>query len=79
MTMHVICDRMIGAQRSGQNKSELMLPYGITGTVFNACLGAGIGQRLKAKGTHVVMGSLLGITHVELDIVSAFERKKIFH
>jgi hypothetical protein len=77
MSVHMISNWMIGAQRCGKHEGELMLSNGVTGAVFNPSLWTGVGQCLKAKGTHVIVSGLFSITYIKLDVVGAFKWKKI--
>ena len=73
----VLGDLGVGAERGGEDEADFSLLKDVGGAVAEAGFGAGIGDELHAEGGAVKIGGLPGVADVELDVVGAFEGKKI--
>ena len=77
MQSDVVGNWIVRAERSGENKRQLVLPDGIAGAIFDAGLRACVSERLKTERGLVVVRGLLGVAHPEFHVISSLKRKKI--
>lgn len=64
--------------RRGQYKANLALLEHIAGTVADTSFQASVGGQLKSEGGAVEVCRLFCIPNVELDVVGAKDRQKVF-
>jgi hypothetical protein len=67
----------IRTQRRSENKADLPLLENVGSTIALASLRTCVSNQRHPEGSAIEVGCLAGIANVELDVVCAFERKKI--
>ena len=75
-TPHVLGNGMIRRQRGGQDEADLALLQHVGGAVARARLRTAVGRQPHAQGGAVEVGRLLGVAHLELDVVGAVQRQE---
>ena len=61
-----------------RDKRDLVLPNHVTSALSHAGFRSAIGYGLKTERALIKMRSLLGVADVKFDVISPFERQKIF-
>jgi hypothetical protein len=69
MFLYVLSDRAVGGERGRQDESRLVLPQHIGRLGAAPRLQTLVGDLREAESLAVVVGGLLGIPHIELNVV----------
>src|SRR4029077_14211441 len=77
MFFNVVGNGITRPDRSSYYKRQIVLANRVARPIFDPRLRSGISETLKSKGGPVKMRRLFGVSDVKLDIIGAFERKKI--
>src|ERR1700759_4474845 len=77
MFVDMIGDRILRPERRGEHERELVLTNHVADAIALAGLRPSVSQTLKTKCCLVKMRSLLGITDIKFDVISALQGKKI--
>src|SRR3990172_2369363 len=68
---------MVRRVSAGEDEADVTLFHQVAGPVADAGLQPGLGHRPEAEGLVVEVGRLLGVAHVELDVVIALDGQEI--
>jgi len=71
--VHVRGDRRLGRERRGEHQADFSLLHEIAGAVTHPRFRAAVRHQRIAEGGAIKVTRLLGIPHVELDVVGAVD------